>query len=428
VSRTSFFKILWRGLAAFIFMSSGSRADNGTSELRAVPPFATLTDRDFISTGVLPDFRSIAAGGVALADAPCPNEPSKYGNPPPNCIINPNKVGGPKVAQTDNEYILFGQLDFLSALGTVSLEDSLQVEGKTGRGRPRNLAAKPWIYYAYLAEQGTWYAQEVFGFTEEDRRLYQAGVLTNTPHESADALTTLLEYGITDDLSMGAEITEISRSRDPNPVDPSPTNGATQHNQAWSNPTLFAAYRVLRQEVDSPVTLFVRGSYTPRDVVGNGGTLVDLGALIVREEGDFVFSGGFDALGVLATATQDGGNAGHFWTYGVNFQGSTHLSEQWLVGLGAGYEFAAERADNRNSPPYSKSQINIDGVPWMSVGVSYVVIPDQLALTFSYEHDFAYGIDAPSFPTRSENTVTRATSIEGRNIFEIGVRGVLPPD
>jgi hypothetical protein len=248
------------------------------------------------------------------------------------------------------------------------------------------------FYYAYLTKQGTLLSEAAYLFETNSADTFQSGAKTSSSTTHVQQATTLLEYGVTDDLAVGAEISgffDTFRSTTYT-QNSSPQNGSANDSQ-WSDPTFLALYRVLDQDRDQePATGFIRASYSPHAVRG-GENVAGAGATIIREQDNYVFAGLLDTTytgpsGTLVDqSNQSSTMLRSYWRYRATVQSQVQLDDRWFVGAAVGYQFAYNRDEISEGNPET---VRIDGVPFVAASAAFVVVPNILTASLSYEHFF----------------------------------------
>src|SRR5438067_3535471 len=150
------------------------------------------------------------------------------------------------------------------------------------------------FYYAYLTKQGAILTEAAYEFETSSAVTIQPNNATAPRFSSVTQLqqtTTLVEYGITDDLAVGAEISAIFETYSTNPNQF--VRRASPRDSDWSDPTFLALYRILDQ-VNAPATAFLRASYSPA-IVKNAQEVIDLGGTVIRQQDGYAIAGVFDS-------------------------------------------------------------------------------------------------------------------------------------
>ncbi|HWY13909.1 MAG TPA: hypothetical protein VNX86_02070 [Rhizomicrobium sp.] len=265
------------------------------------------------------------------------------------------------------------------------------------------------FYYAYLTQKGALLSEAIYEY-ETSSANTSGGV--NGPSNSQTTLqqaTTLFEYGITNDLAVGAEISGIFET-----FKQEPESGPATSSH-WSDPTFLGLYRVADQ-ADAPLTAFLRASYSPA-IVKNAQDVVDLGGTVIREQDIYAIAGVFDATyrGQSPSISLPGNEGtvklGSDWRYNAALQSQAGLGDRWSAGLAAGYQFSYGRPEFLNSTTES---LHVASIPYVSLSASYLVIPDQFRISLSYHHYFSTRdeLTVPNTPTEfTRNAGTDAVSI-----------------
>lgn len=254
------------------------------------------------------------------------------------------------------------------------------------------------LYYAYLMKQGAVLSEAIYEFETSSAdnfspaksvRAQPQFVKASTSQIQLQQATTVLEYGVTDNLAVGTEISGIFETY-------KTTGSPTDVDSDWSDPAFLAVYRVADQSA-APVTAFLRSSYSPA-IVRNGQQVIDMGGTIVRDQGNYGIAGVFDATYTGSsptipvpvkmadgTLTSTSVKLGADWRYSAALQSNFRPDDRWLVALAAGYEFSYDR--NEASGQTNES-VNFDGTPLVSSSASYYIIPDKLYVSLVYQHYF----------------------------------------
>jgi hypothetical protein len=314
-----------------------------------------------------------------------------------DCPVDPTKVGGAEdrpIQSASSQRLLYNEFNFSGLFD----ESSFSNYGGSGQ-----------FIYAFLPEQGEIFSEVAYDYTTFSYRqvIISGRAKPARVQKNAHNITPLLEYALTDDLSVGAEMTWSSAER-------TVARGGAESSVAqdqWHNPTFLANYRLIDQS-DEPVTAFLRAYYRPavfedtRNLWGMGGTLI-------RNEDWFAVSASFDA-NYMAQFRPNGVWDGS-WRYRMALELAAAMSDRWSIAIGTGYSFAFEQ--DRHGTSFDTLGHG-SGAAWVSGDISYILVPDHLTAALLAGHEFSSstGLDTigdEMHPGLSGLSVTRSS---GANI------------
>jgi hypothetical protein len=276
--------------------------------------------------------------------------------------------------------------------------------------------AQPAQVFSYLTKEGAIESEGIYSFETTSANTYCPTDCPNIFQNHYRSSTTyqeiipLFAYGVTDDLSAGFEFPAVVYATAFQPSQPSPTNSGS----GFSDPSLFASYRVFRQS-DAPATVFLRSSFSP-DVFRGGANVFDFGETVVRQQGWFAVSQSFDATSFSGRAfATDGMSYSYspYWAYHGSLAVAAILSDRWSTSLGLSYSTAALQTETSSAAGFSSISSNPDFSVSPSVG--FEVIPGRLSIWLSYAHYFDSSY-------RVTGTSSSLTKTDGADIFGLVLR------
>ena len=305
----------------------------------------------------------------------CTVDTSRKGGHPPqgsrpgasDCPIDPTKVGGAEdrpIQSASGQRLLYNEFNFSGLFDESSFSNS----GGTGQ-----------FVYAFLPEQGEIFSEVAYDYTTFGYRqvIVTGRAKPQSVHRDSHNITPLLEYALTDDLTVGAEMTWSSSERTVTREGLETSIGQDQ----WHNPTFLANYRLLDQS-DEPLTAFLRAYYRPA-VLEDTRNLWGMGGTLIRSEDWFAVSASFDA-NYLAQYRPHGVWDGS-WRYRVALEAAAAISDRWSIAVGTGYSFAYDQ--NRHATFFDTFG-HQSGSAWASGGISYIAVPDHITATLLAGHEF----------------------------------------
>jgi len=284
--------------------------------------------------------------------------------------------------------------------------------------------AQPGQVFSYLTKQGAVESEGIYSFETTSANTYFPAASSQTNYRASTTyqeIIPLFAYGVTDDLSAGFEFPAVvyATAFQPPQKQASPTNSGS----GFSDPSIFASYRVFRQS-DAPATAFLRSSFSP-DVFRGGANVFDFGETVVRQQGWFAVSQSFDATSFSGRAFATGGTSNSYspyWAYHASLAGTAVLSDRWSTSLGFSYSTASlqtEMSSASMNSPASFSSISSNPDFSVSPSVGFEVIPGRLSIWLSYTHGFDSSYRVNVTPTISNSSQTKT---DGANIFGLVLR------
>ena len=282
--------------------------------------------------------------------------------------------------------------------------------------------------FEYLTEKGAIVAEGLYnyGITQATAFAVVGGAKlydwTNVSQQSIG----LLDYGVTDDLAVGAELPAQISSTSYRYAPAENTPNTTVNSSGWTDPSVVATYRVLRQS-EAPATLFVQGSVSP-DTFAGGQNIFDIGETAVRQQSRYSLAEVFDATyygSLVYSQFFPGSPAEHFaftpvWRYHIGVAAAAPLSERWSVSVGANNAFAYGREETytQDVPFFSSTgvySLRSRDVFSLSAAVGFEIIPDKLSVWLNYAHFFDSSYTSTQFGQlqKAINTKTAGENLVG---------------
>jgi len=221
----------------------------------------------------------------------------------------------------------------------------------------------------------------------------------STFHSDINELNQFIGYGITDDLMIDASIAyEPGANRN---VQFANGSTATLQSSGFSDPTFGATYRLLDQ-VASPVTLDVFGSYTPDWITSkvatattggsfaNGGQEGEVGAALAEQTRFITVRGAFAAHFLGTRQVDDVATGGTFdqgghTDYILSLATQTRLTDQISFNAGVTHTFASNSSYTDTLKNLTRT-INPGDDTILDLAVNYQFIPDTVVGSVIYRH------------------------------------------
>jgi hypothetical protein len=274
---------------------------------------------------------------------------------------------------------------------------------------------------AYLPLAGQIDGSTAFTVGDAHSRTYDStNALIASIGEHTDQFSQMLEYGITDDLSIQANLDyDAFDKRNRMPVG---GPGAALYNSGISDPSFGITWRALDQmSGPSPVNLDLFGSYSPDWVdnvqaasgvtgtEGRGGQEGRVGAAVSHVWDAFTLYG---SASVNFIGDRDISNpAIHARSFGDNYTNWTidassqyRFTDQFSVNAGIGETFGANNSVMNGATGTDRFNDVADNTS-LHASLNYAVIPDTLVAQATYTHN-DYGASHVEFPATPASDVT----------------------
>lgn len=235
---------------------------------------------------------------------------------------------------------------------------------------------------SFLPLQGQIFSETSYAHTDRTADFkFSNGATNEHLSGNGDHYSQSFAYGITDRLSVSAGGSYSDTTQHYSFAFGSPFSvGSSQ----FDNPSFAITYRAIEQ-VDSPVSLDVKTSYSPAavDQTSQSGQIAlfvnrELKLLTIQGEFGATYTDQYDGR-QTSTATDHGG----FWSYLAGLRTQARLTDRFAVNSGVIW--------SKNSDISYEGQFfrdSSDGTWSPYVSLTYAVIPDHVDLTFEYDHDF----------------------------------------
>lgn len=270
---------------------------------------------------------------------------------------------------------------------------------------------------AYLPLEGKWYGQTAYSYgrTSADVDNY-LGAPNRSFVTTSNALSQVLVFGVTDDLSL-----RISESYAQNNTTNNFATGTSASSNAlgFSDPILGATWRVLDQRQHA-VSWDLIGSYMPDMIqaigaaptqdgtVARGGQVATLGTAVSYKTKDFTLY--LDAAAAYlgkrailnANNTTTNYQANRQYSLGVNTQ--TRLCERSALNFGVSRTFnnSVNATNDTTLATFTSRPGNVSTV---SAALLYHITPNRLVAALAYSHDI-YSTSSVTYPTLPASSTT----------------------
>lgn len=243
----------------------------------------------------------------------------------------------------------------------------------------------------------------------------------------SDTFSQLFDYGITDDLTVGATIDYV-------PVDKRKRDFAdgttvSRSSSGWSDPTFDVTWRAIDERDGNPVNVDLLGSYSPDWIQAKTGTDVEsgtiarggnaglVGAAVSHVSGPFTIYGSFKA-DFLGDRTVDNGTNGALHAsnshtnYILGLDSQTRLNDLLSFNLGVSRQFLSSSTITNEKTAVAYVSKPGDATD-LHLAANYHLVPNQVVASLTYAHTFAqdskdiYPVDPASdlsMQNRSGNT------------------------
>ncbi len=261
---------------------------------------------------------------------------------------------------------------------------------------------------AYLTRANTFFTEVLYTYGTYSRITFDPSTGT-FPKETIDGqrTTALLAYGITDDLTVGAELPWSWDSRYH-----SITGVTNEFSPTTDNPTFFTAYRVLNQS-NGPATLFLQSSYSPQ-LFNEERSAFGIGGAFVRWQSRFAIAGTFEAT-KEDELTTTGPIQDAFWIESASLIAFVPFDQRWAAALSVvdtlPYASTITYANGFSTTGNFLNKISI------SPSVTFELLPPEICLMLSYSHTFSHNETTNPYPERP-----------GANVFGIVLSDTALPD
>lgn len=325
--------------------------------------------------------------------------------PPLECPIDPTKVAGAedRPIQNATQRLLYNQLNLGELLNATSFA---------------NLGGQ--VVYVFLPEQGDILAKAAYDYnTIKSRHSVVSGPgVSGSVEVDRHDITPLLQYAITDDLTIGGQITWSSSST--TVLTQAAANLAVRKDE-WQDPILLASYRVVDQP-DAPVTTFIRGYYRSA-ISGDMGNAWGMGGTVLRSEDWFVIGASVDAI--YFAQFRSGSVRDSNWRYWTTLEAAAELSDRWAIGMGFAYSFSHDEV--RRSPSFDL-HVHQAGAASISAGIGYMLVPDKITVAAFAGHQFNSTIGTEKIGDDQDPNGFAVDSIYGAYTVGLTVSASLSPN
>jgi hypothetical protein len=256
---------------------------------------------------------------------------------------------------------------------------------------------------AFLPLEGQVYGSTAYQYATNRSDDFDAtGALNSHVSNWSDTFSQLFDYGITDDLSVGATIDYVPfDKRKRSLVDDSTVSHSSS---GWSDPTFDVTWRALDQRDGEPVNVDLLGSFSPDWIqaktgtdledgsIARGGNAGLVGAAVSHVSGPFTIYGSLKA-DFLGDRTVDNGTSGvlHATTSGTNYilglDSQTRLNDLLSFNLGVSRQFLSDSTvtNEKTSVAYV---LNPGDATNVHLAANYHIVPNQVVASVTYSHDF----------------------------------------
>jgi hypothetical protein len=272
--------------------------------------------------------------------------------------------------------------------------------------------------YGYTGYSHTWTDLDTFNYV---------GAQTSSTHIDADAIEQYLDYGITDDLSVHADMRyEPNATRK---VNLAGGTSQTLDSSGFSDPTFGATYRVLDQAVN-PVNVDLFATYTPDLIdakvatldesgsLSSGGQAGSVGAAIGQEMRDFSIRGSMSAVfngsrKAIDLTDNSAIRTDAVTNYVASLQTQTRLTDRFSVNAGFTYTF--DNNQNVTNTVNGITHVNTPGdVASLGLALNYHLVPNTAVIGLTYGYDtFTDGKNTYAVATQNTQTKNRSDNVVG---------------
>ena len=405
MSRGRFLRVLLRGcagaLSAAVFAPAALAADSS----QYAPGPALFSSRSLYVPGpdpappfIVTDLRADAPQ-VSLAQA---GTPSQVQNPPGKAQDKPKKT------PTKSEPLI----------------DQENYGGVASNGSALNVESLAFNEVDFSSPIYTTFKRQLFGTTEFNVSAVTLDVYTGGKKIGAESISQIQlvqvwRYGVTDDLSLEASISES-----PSSINKETIGGTSARtvSQGWENPGLIAVYRAFSEQ-NSPVYADLTGEYYPNvftqvqnTTFGFTGGASDVRASPAAHAQEAIFeesvghSFGKLTLEGIAETIWNGevhgmsGTSPSYWNEQYEVEAFYRFNERWSGSTDIEYQL-----DGRNGGPFfAHAQFN------------YYLIPDKLQATLDYEHAFSFNEEPSPAAIAARHVQSNIVGIRLGYSFDVG--------